>query len=105
MLTLSFGRLLIHQPAAGGYLEYLGREKIITDCIETIGGIALKLTDDASRLMSTQCLFAAGLYCTDLEKRNCIAGLITDHSMHTGWPSNTDLAEELRTEWSKQKPG
>lgn len=24
--------LLIHQPAAGGYLEYLGRDKIITEC-------------------------------------------------------------------------
>lgn len=97
--------LLIHQPAAGGYLEYLGRDKIITECVDTIGGIALKLTDDASRLMSSQCLFAAGLYCNDTEKRRCIAELITDHSMHTGWPSNTDLAEELQLEWSKQKPG
>jgi len=55
--------------------------------------------------MSTQCLFAAGLYCTDMDKRDCIAELIADHSMHTGWPTNTDLAEELRAEWSKQRPG
>ncbi|RMY76530.1 hypothetical protein D0863_01857 [Hortaea werneckii] len=96
--------LLIHQPAAGGYLEYLGRDKVITDSVDTIGGIALKLTDNASRLMSTQCLFAAGLYCTDSEKRKCISDLITDHSLHTGWPSNMDLAEELQVEWSKQKP-
>jgi hypothetical protein len=96
--------LLIHQPAANGYLEYLSRDKIITECIDTIGGVALKLTDDASRLMSTQCLFAAGLYCTEPEKRQCIAELIEDHSQHTGWPSNTDLAEELRVEWSKGKP-
>lgn len=96
--------LLIHQPAAGGYLEYLGRDKVITECIDTIGGIALNLTDDASRLMSTQCLFAAGLFCTDPAKRECIAELIEDHSAHTGWPSNTNLAEELRTEWSRQKP-
>lgn len=97
--------LLINQPSAGGYLEYLGRDKIITECIDVIGGIALKLTDDACRLMSTQCLFAAGLYCTNDAKRYCIAQLIQDHSHHTGWPSNMDLAEELRAEWMKQKPG
>lgn len=65
----------------------------------------MKLTDDASRFMSSQCLFAAGLYCTDAEKRECIAELLTNHAGHTGWPSNTDLAEELRAEWAKQKPG
>lgn len=97
--------LLIHQPAAGGYLEYLARDKIITECIDTVGGIAMKLADDASRLMSTQCLFAAGLYCTDSSKRQCIAELIQDHQSHTGWPVNTDLANELRVEWSTQKPG
>ncbi|KAK3672511.1 hypothetical protein LTR78_007561 [Recurvomyces mirabilis] len=97
--------LLIHQPAAGGYLEYLGRDKIITECIDMIGGIALKACDDASRLMSTQCLYAAGLYCTDSAKRQCIAELISEFSVTTGWPTNTDLAEELRVEWSKQKPG
>lgn len=97
--------LLINQPAAGGYLEYLGRDRILTECIDMIGGISLKLTDDACRLMSTQCLYAAGLYCSDNAKQYCIAQLIQDHSSHTGWPSNTDLAEELRAEWRKQQPG
>ncbi|TKA78644.1 hypothetical protein B0A55_02666 [Friedmanniomyces simplex] len=96
--------LLIHQPAAGGYLEYLGRDRAITECIDTIGGIALNLADDASRLMSTQCLYCAGLYCTNEVKRECIAELITEQTAHTGWPSNVDLADELRSEWSKQKP-
>lgn len=97
--------LLIHQPAANGYLEYMGRDRIITDCIDTIGGIALKLNDDASRFMSTQCLFAAGLFCNDEAKRTCIAELIQDHQAHTGWPINANLAEELQQEWTKQKPG
>ncbi|KAK3113714.1 hypothetical protein LTR53_008717 [Teratosphaeriaceae sp. CCFEE 6253] len=97
--------LLIHQPTAGGYLEYLGRDKAITECIDTIGGIALRLDDGASRLMSTQCLFAAGLYCTDQRKRECIAELIAEHSAHTGWPANVNLADELRVEWAKQKSG
>ncbi|KAK3720337.1 hypothetical protein LTR37_003748 [Vermiconidia calcicola] len=90
--------LLVHRPAAEGYLEYLHRDKFITQCIDTIGGIALELTDDASRLMSAQCLFAAGLYCTDETKRARIGELIREHSSHTGWPSNIDLVEELQLE-------
>lgn len=96
--------LLIHQPAAGGYLEYLSRDRIITECIDTVGGIAMKLTDDASRLMSTQCLFATGMYCKDDAKRAYILELIEDHQGHTGWPADGSLAEELRAEWLKQKP-
>lgn len=33
--------------------------------------------------MSTQCLFAAGLYCSDDSKRRCIVELIQGHQ---GWP-------------------
>lgn len=97
--------LLNHQPALNGYLEFMARDRIITDCIDTIGGIALKLSDDASRFMSTQCLFAAGLFCKDEAKRTCIAELIQDHHAHTGWPVNANLAEELHQEWTKQAPG
>lgn len=96
--------LLINQPAARGYLEYVGRDRIINECIDTIGGIAMKISDDPSRLMSTQCLYAAGLYCTDDGKRREIADLIEDHQNKIGWPSNTNLADELRAEWTK-KPG
>ncbi|KAK3683164.1 hypothetical protein LTR37_020503 [Vermiconidia calcicola] len=92
--------LLIHQPAPEGHRAYLSRDKHITQCIDTIGGIALELTDEASRLMSTQCLFAVGLYCTDETKRARIGELIREHSSHTGWPSNIDLAEELQLEWT-----
>ena len=96
--------LLVNQPAAGGYLEYLSRDKLITQCIDTIGGIALRLTDNASRLMSTQCLHAAGLYCKDPARRSYIVTLIEDHTRHTAWPpNNTDLEEELRVEWEKQQ--
>lgn len=94
--------LLVSQPSAGGYLELLGRERSIANEIDTIGGIALKVNDDAACVMSTQCLFAAGLYCTDKAKRACIAELIDQHSKQTGWPpASTNLAEELCHEWKK----
>ncbi len=97
--------LLVHQPAAGGYLEYLGRDKTISDCIDQIGGIAMALTDDASRLVSRQCLYSAGLYCKDDPKREGIISLIKDHSKHSGWPANNSLFEELRIEWSNHGTG
>jgi len=94
--------LLVNQPAAGGYLECQSRERTIAECIDTVGGVAMKLSDDATRLMSTQCLYAAGLYCSVPAKQNSIAELIREHSAHTGWPTNTDLVEELRVHWAEQ---
>jgi hypothetical protein len=94
--------LLVNQPAAGGYLECQSRERTIAECVDTVGGVAMRLSDDATRLMSTQCLYAAGLYCTVPAKQNSIAELIRDHSAHTGWPTNTDLVEELRVHWAEQ---
>jgi hypothetical protein len=96
--------LLVHQSALGGYQEYLGRENAVSECIDTIGGIARTLTEDACRLISTQCLYAAGLHCKDVAKRNSIVELIHDHSRHTGWPTNSDLADELQQQWLKSKP-
>ncbi|KAK5168267.1 uncharacterized protein LTR77_006836 [Saxophila tyrrhenica] len=97
--------LLVDQPAAGGSVESYSRSYTIGESVNAIAGIALTMTEDASRVISTQCLFAAGLRCTDQEKRDFIANLITDHTRHTGWPSNTNLAEELQSEWSKGSKG
>jgi hypothetical protein len=96
--------LLVNQPAAGGYIECQSRERTIADCVDTIAGIAMRLSDDASRLMSTQCLYAAGLYCIVPVKQNSIANLLRQHSERTGWPvpSNEDLVEELKIHWAEQ---
>lgn len=94
--------LLVNQPAAGGYIECQSRERTIAECVDTIGGIAMKLTDDASRLMSTQCCFAAGLYCTVPAKQQSLAELIRIHTAHTGWPTNADLVQELMVHWAEQ---
>lgn len=98
--------LLVSQPSAGGYPELLSRERAIAEEIDTIGGIALKVIDDGAVVTSTQCLFAAGLYCTDEAKRICIAELIESHAEQTRWPPiNTNLAEELREEWKRCRSG
>ncbi|KAF2138750.1 uncharacterized protein K452DRAFT_276488 [Aplosporella prunicola CBS 121167] len=96
--------LLVHQPAAGGYREYLLRDKSLNEAIDTIGGLATAITCESASLHSSQCLFAAGLYTQDLQKREKIVELIKANQFRTGWPSTTDLTEELRQEWSKSGP-
>ena len=92
--------LLIHQTVASGHLVYLSRDRVINECIDNIGGVAMGVTDDASRIVSMQTLFVAGFYCTDAAKHICIAELMKDCQIGTGWPSNDSLVEELRTRWA-----
>ncbi|GAB7361091.1 hypothetical protein MBLNU230_g1129t1 [Neophaeotheca triangularis] len=97
--------LLLNKPSPGGFRDWVEREKAIAECIATIAGVAIELTENATRLLSTQFLFGAGLYCKEEVKRERIIELIHDHQQYTGWPCNTDLTQELRSEWSKQEGG
>lgn len=93
--------ILVHEPTLGGYNEFLRREKHLNDAVEAICGIAVTITDDASTITSTQCLFAAGLFTHDRDpaKRAEIVRLIDEGQIRTGWPVNS-LTEELEAEWT-----
>jgi hypothetical protein len=93
--------LLAHEPSAGGYSEFLRREKQLSDAVDAICGIAATVTDEPSTVTSTQCLFAAGLFTRDRDprKREAIVKLIDEGQIRTGWPVNS-LTEELQAEWT-----
>lgn len=95
--------LLVHQPAAGGYREYFVREKDLNAAIDMIVGLAMTIDYEPAEVVSTQCLFAAGLYANELFKREKICELIEKHQRNTGWPVQS-LADELRTEWARARP-
>lgn len=95
--------LLIHQPAAGGYREYLAREKELNNAIDMIVGLAMTIDYEPAEVVSTQCLYAAGLYANEVFKREKICELIEKHQRSTGWPVQS-LAEELRNEWARTRP-
>jgi len=76
----------------------LAREGIMLQSIDTICGIAMTLEDEPASVMSTQCVFAAGLYAREDSKRQEIKKLLTLHQSRTGWPPSS-LAEELEAEW------
>ncbi|KAK7398535.1 hypothetical protein QQX98_012083 [Neonectria punicea] len=52
-------RILIcaHEPSYGGMEDFMKRQRTIQDSIEVVCGIGMTLTEDASSLLSSQCLF------------------------------------------------
>ncbi|KAG9715590.1 hypothetical protein KCU73_g15886, partial [Aureobasidium melanogenum] len=87
-------------PAAGGLKEYVMRERALNESIDVICGIALATEDDAAMVISTQCVFAAGLHTQDPVKRTAILDMLAQHQNRTGWPVN-DLRVDLESEWTK----
>ena len=49
--------LCTHRPCLGGIDQYLEQQATVKQCVDIIYGIAVTLKDDASSLMSSQCVF------------------------------------------------
>jgi hypothetical protein len=82
-----------------GLKELERLHQTLDNAIDQIGGIACTTRSTAAIIVSTQCLFAAGLNTRDPSKREHIARLLRSHQSNTGWPVN-DLAQDLQTEWT-----
>ncbi|KAK6005244.1 hypothetical protein QM012_008023 [Aureobasidium pullulans] len=97
-----FAKILLQicTPAAGGLKEYVTRERALNESVDVICGIALATEDDAAMVISTQCVFAAGLHTQDPIKRAAILEMLAHHQKRTGWPVH-DLRIDLKSEWTK----
>ncbi|KAI1322421.1 hypothetical protein F5Y16DRAFT_386693 [Xylariaceae sp. FL0255] len=97
-----FARILItlHRPAMAGFDGYMRMQRILSEAVTTICGIAMELTDEACQLLSAQCLFGAGLCVQDENKRRAIISLIDACEARTGWPM-ASLKADLWAEWAK----
>lgn len=49
--------LCAHEPCLGGLEAFMKRQKKIQDSIEVVCGIGMTLTEDASSMVSSQCMF------------------------------------------------
>ncbi|KAI0598972.1 hypothetical protein F4775DRAFT_583428 [Biscogniauxia sp. FL1348] len=98
----NFARILItlHRPAVAGFDGYMKTQRILSEAVATICGIAMELKDEGCQILSAQCLFGAGLCAQDDVKRETIISLIDACEARTGWPMAT-LRSELRAEWAK----
>jgi len=91
--------LAVYSPAVSGLKELERLHQTLHDAVDCIGGIACTTTDAAAVIISTQCLFAAGLNTRDPTQRDQIVNLLQAHQSRTGWPVN-DLAQDLQAEWA-----
>ncbi|OBT68990.1 hypothetical protein VE03_01385 [Pseudogymnoascus sp. 23342-1-I1] len=96
------GRILIllHKPSLKGMREYMANQKLLAKAVDTICGIALTLTDAASSLVSSQCLYIAGLCIQEVRQREAVITLIDTCHRRTGWPARS-LSHDLREEWQQ----
>ncbi|PSR83207.1 hypothetical protein BD289DRAFT_370312 [Coniella lustricola] len=96
-----FAKILItlHRPAVAGFHGYLQTQRILSDAVDAICGIAMELEDEGCQMLSAECLFGAGLCTQDVKSRDAIIALIRRCEARTGWPM-TKLIEDLRAEWA-----
>ncbi|KAL4804487.1 fungal-specific transcription factor domain-containing protein [Aspergillus unguis] len=87
-----------HEPCIGGLDQYLERQTRIQQCVEIVCGIAMTLKDDSSCVLSSQCLFIAGLFTQGSNCRNSVLDLLESCRQKTGWPIHS-FGDELKRIW------
>lgn len=90
----------LHRPRAGGIDAYLEQKGKLKQGIMMVCGIASTLTDFASGVMSSQCVFIAGMSVEDIGQRVSVIQLLDDCRARTGWPAKS-LGEELSMIWQR----
>ncbi|KAF2002544.1 hypothetical protein P154DRAFT_488607 [Amniculicola lignicola CBS 123094] len=89
--------ILLHKPSLGGLQNHRIQQRQLTEAVKKICGIALTLTDAASSLVSSQCLYIAGLCMEHESERKEILSLLDCCHRTTGWPTQS-LSGELKKE-------
>ncbi|KAH7165237.1 fungal-specific transcription factor domain-containing protein [Dactylonectria macrodidyma] len=90
----------LHRPRAGGIDTYLEQKAILKQGIMMVCGIASALTDFASGIMSSQCVFIAGMSVEDVTQRTAVLKLLDDCRTRTGWPVRS-LGDEISLIWQR----
>lgn len=70
------------------------------EAIDDICSIGMAITDDAASIMSSGCIFVAGLHTKDKLRRTAILEMLGIHKERTGFPL-VDFRIELHAHWAK----
>ncbi|RDL34802.1 Uncharacterized protein BP5553_07930 [Venustampulla echinocandica] len=94
-------RILIcaHEPSPGGMTNFMNRQKTIQDSIEVVCGIGTIITEDASSMLSSQCLFIAGKFLQNPQQRSRVLEMLDSCRNRCGWPTPS-LSSELEQFWA-----
>ncbi|KAJ3545313.1 hypothetical protein NM208_g2570 [Fusarium decemcellulare] len=90
--------LHLHRPSYGGYKEYLERQKTLKKWARMVCSIAMSCTDYASSVMSSQCVFIAGMVIEGDSQRAAVLEYLDTSSQRAGWPGYS-LGRELNEIW------
>ncbi|KAG8672946.1 hypothetical protein FPOAC1_006248 [Fusarium poae] len=93
-------RILIaaHEPHLDGIQGLLKRQKDIQQSINMVCGIGMTLTEDASSMLSSQCLFIAGMFMQDPRQKDAVLEMLDSCQKRCGWPTPS-LRSELEQIW------
>ncbi|KAI0144494.1 hypothetical protein GGR57DRAFT_332554 [Xylariaceae sp. FL1272] len=97
-----FARILVtlHRPAIAELEGYMRSQRVLSEAVATICGIAMELKDEGCQILSAQCLFGAGLCAQDEVQRCTVVSLIDACEARTSWPM-ASLRADLQREWAK----
>ncbi|KAM5386295.1 hypothetical protein ACJA88_002445 [Fusarium oxysporum] len=87
-----------HEPHLDGIQGLLKRQKEIQESIKMVCGIGMTLTEDASSMLSSQCLFIAGMFMQNPRERECVLEMLDTCQKRCGWPTPS-LRSELGQIW------
>ncbi|KAI9899762.1 hypothetical protein N3K66_006223 [Trichothecium roseum] len=94
--------LCAHEPSLGGLESFMRRQEAMQNSIEVVCGIAMELTEDASSMMASQCIFIAGMFIKDARQRRSVLEML--QLRRNSWPSPT-LTSELQEIWDGSGDG
>ena len=97
-----FSQILLQttRPSVGGFKEIVVRERLLNTAVDTISGIALTMGASAAAIMSSGCVFVAGMNTKHPDKRKAIMDILGQHKEDTGFPLH-DFRDELQGHWTK----
>ncbi|KAH7171365.1 hypothetical protein EDB81DRAFT_710112 [Dactylonectria macrodidyma] len=87
-----------HEPCLGGLEAFMRRQKTIQHSIDMVCGIGMTLTEDASSMLSSQCLFIAGMFMQNPRQRSCVLDMLDSCRNRCSWPTPS-LSSELEQIW------
>ncbi|KAI6259749.1 hypothetical protein MCOR27_000781 [Pyricularia oryzae] len=97
--------LTLHAPMPPGFDGYLKVQRVLSDAVEIICGVAMEMTEPSCQIFSAQCLYGAGLCVQEQRRRDKILELMEICEARFGWAPMATWREDLRKEWAKADGG
>ncbi|KAJ4156061.1 hypothetical protein LMH87_001275 [Akanthomyces muscarius] len=88
-------------PILAGFHGYLKMQRVLSEAVNTICGIAMELREKSCQILSAQCLYGAGLCVTDSGKRAKIISLMEECESRVSWAPMATWREDLQRDWER----